>query len=277
MQSDEEAASRCEAALRSAMRHVYRESFGEDWLELVANKQQRGAWRARQNLDEGGPRSAKGISGLPEDEFSYSQFSDLLRIAENHWAPLGLIFPNQNETLVLMRRFKELRNPGLHGRPLYAHESHLLQGIAGQIRNQVTIFMSTRDAAGQYYPRIESVWDSLGFRYECGSRDAEYMGGVHETGTILRPGDHVTLSGSAVDPQARRLEWRVASNRGQLRQSVEADSEQVVAFDWAVAPDDVAEGNWITFSIRTVGTPYHREGDHDFRLTIQYCVRPPMA
>jgi hypothetical protein len=38
MQSDEEAATRCEAALRSVMRHAYRQSFGENWMDHVADK-----------------------------------------------------------------------------------------------------------------------------------------------------------------------------------------------------------------------------------------------
>lgn len=128
-------ASRCEAALRRLMRHVYREACGENWLDHVADSQQRGSWRARQKLDDAGARSQKGVCGLPEDEFSYSQFSDLLKIAMRNWTPLSPVFPDREETMVFMRRFTELRNPGLHGRPLYAHESTLLQGISGQIRN----------------------------------------------------------------------------------------------------------------------------------------------
>ena len=276
MASDEEAATRCEAALRSVMRYVYRDTYGEAWLEEVSNKQQRGVWRSRRDKDGSGPRSRKGVVGLPEDEFAYSQFSDLLKIAENHWSPLAPVFPDKAEVLVFFRRFNELRNPSLHGRPIYQHESQLLQGIAGQVRNQVTVFMSSKNQAGDYYPKIENIWDSLGYRYECGPADAQHMGTVHHTGTVVRPGDQLTLSGTAIDPQDRPLLWHASSNRsGAIKRSSATASGERVDFEWSVSNDDVAEQNWLTFILTAEGTPFHREGDHDFRLTLSYCVRPP--
>lgn len=199
-------------------------------------------------------------------------------MAESHWEPLALVFPDKEEALVFFRRFNELRNPSSHGRPLYHHESQLLQGIAGQVRNQVTVFISCRDEAGDYYPRIEVVWDSLGYRYDCGPANASYMGAVHDTRAVLRPGDQITLSGTAIDPQGRPLLWDLSSNRsGAISQRSEAASGERVDFEWSISNDDVAEKNWLTFVLTAAGTPFHREGEHDFRLTLSYCVRPPSA
>lgn len=57
------------------------------------------------------------------------------------------------ETLPLLARFEQLRNSVAHSRGILAFEEALLSGIAGQIRNQVTIFMSIQDPSGDYYPR----------------------------------------------------------------------------------------------------------------------------
>ena len=63
--------------------------------------------------------------------------------------------------MALLKRLDNIRNAVGHSRPLLPFERDLLSGIAGQIRNQVTIYMSTQDEAGDIYPRIESVTDQI--------------------------------------------------------------------------------------------------------------------
>lgn len=197
------ALSTCETALRE-LTHSYGTSYGDDWLERVSTPSQRKAWEGRAS-DEKQARVPKGVARVPNVGLAYANFYDLVRIAEKYWKPLSGALGKQKSVLPLLARFDNLRNTIGHSRPLLAFEQDLMSGIAGQIRNQVTLFMSDQDDAGEIYPRIESISDSFGRRIESSVVDGEIAGSVTTRDVIVRPGDVVTFTCVGVDPQGRDL------------------------------------------------------------------------
>lgn len=157
----------CETALRTLMAHAYRGRWGERWLDQIASPEQRHSWVQRAGA-EAGARGAKGVATIPEGGLSYANFFDLVSIAgkQEFWDPLAPALGKRSDVLPLLKRLNALRNAVGHSRPLLQFEREFISGIAGQIRNQVTIYMSSQDPAGELYPRVESVVDSLGTRLE---------------------------------------------------------------------------------------------------------------
>lgn len=169
----------CETALRELMSHAYASSFGSDWLMQVAGPKKVAAWEERA-VEEVRSRGGRGAVGVANAGLAYANFYDLVDFADRHWEPLAPALGAKKEVLALLRRLERLRNAVGHSRPLVAFEEDLVSGIAGQIRNQVTIYMSAQDPAGDIYPRIESVMDSFGRRIESSAVTGELAGSVNE-------------------------------------------------------------------------------------------------
>ena len=258
------------------MTFVYKRRFGDGWLSVVASQKQSTDWSERCVAEAA--RVKRGVAAVPEVGLSYANFYDLLTIADKHWEELAPALDKKAITFRLLERFEQLRNSVAHGRPLLAFERDLLSGIAGQIRNQVTIFMSTQDDAGEYYPRIESITDSFGHRIDsAGSVDHE-LAGSQITGKVLRPGDVVTYTAIGTDPQDRTLRWRLTSSQtGRLLAQELSSKGTPVALTWVVDDGDVTETAVVQIHMEADGARYHRFVGFDHRAFFHYTVRPPMS
>lgn len=183
----------CETALRELMTYAYSTSYGPEWLGKVAATDKLKDWESRA-ADELLARGPKGVVAVPNAGLSYANLYDLVSIADKHWDPLAAALGKKASVLPLLRRFDNLRNTVGHSRPLLPFERDLMSGIAGQIRNQVTIFMSAQDEVGDIYPRIGSIMDQFGRRVESSVVDGELAGGVSTYDVVVRPGDTVVAS-----------------------------------------------------------------------------------
>ena len=63
---------------------------------------------------------------------------------------------------VWLSELEKLRDPEARRRELLPHQKHLAIGISGEIRNRLIRYRSKQETSEDYYPRIESVRDSLG-------------------------------------------------------------------------------------------------------------------
>lgn len=262
----------CENALRTLFAHAYSVAYGPSWLEKVSTNVQRQKWTERREAEL--HRIDKGLAGVPASGLAYSEFYELVTIADKHWEPLSPALGKKSSAMPLLRRFASLRNPVGHTRPLYAYEQDLYSGIAGTIRNQVTIYMSTHDDAGEYYPRIDAAWDSFGNRIE-GSLDAGELAGSHRSDLILRPGDLVSFTVVATDPQDRKVEWDLHADGSPVETKI-AKSGAETTFAWQVTDGSVKERSVAHFYMRVQNSPYHRAHGFDHRVFFTYTVRPPL-
>lgn len=263
----------CETALRGLMKFAYEQAYGPGWLHHVAATEVE-VWRGRAE-DERQARGPKGVIAVPDAGLSYANYYDLLTIAGKYWDPLAPALGKRATAMAFLDRLKGLRNSVGHSRPLNPFERDLMSGIAGQIRNQVIIYMTSQDDAGDLYPRIESVTDSFGRRIESDTANTEMAGNVDTKPYVLvHPGDQVTFECFGLDPQGRTLEWALTNPwpGDWVTGELPGASTELA---WTVLDSDVSEVRTIGIHMRAVGTPYHRWGSYDHRAGFAFRVRPP--
>lgn len=265
----------CETALRGVMAFTYSRAYGADWLGRVATEDRLATWETRER-EERQARGLKGVLAVPNIGLSYANFYELVAIAEKHWEPLAPALGKRASTLPLLKRLESLRNAVGHNRPLLHFERDLMAGIAGQIRNQVTIHMSARDEVGDIYPRIESIMDSFGRRVESSQVTGEIAGSVTTSGVVVHPGDIVTLECLGLDPQDRDLSWKL-TRWGRSPGEVIGQSGHPVVLRWEFSDEDVTESFALEIFMAASNTKYHRFGSFDQRAYFVYRVRPPLT
>lgn len=255
----------CETALRQLMTKVYASSFGPDWLTKVAGTTKLDLWKDRA-AEEAKSRGGRGVIDVANIGLAYANFYELVAWADRFWEPLSEALGAKRDVLPLLRRVDSLRNTVGHSRALVPFEEDLLAGIAGQIRNQVTIFMSSQSPAGDIYPRIESVMDSFGRRGGGG------LGSVQLPLVVLHPGDIVTFTCVGTDPQGRDLLWRFAGSEGSR---VVGQSGVTTLLNWSVEDRHVNESTTIGVYMEAHDAKYHRWGSFDHKILFGFRVRPP--
>ena len=117
----------------------------------------------------------------------------------------------QRAVRALLKRLDDLRNTIAHGRALVPFEVELASGIAGDVRNRVTLYMTLQDPGGDHFPRIESVTDEFGNVLD-GSLTLKTSNPLCQTGVTLRVDDRVRFVCRGTDPQGRDLRWTLRTH-----------------------------------------------------------------
>lgn len=146
-----------ERALRRVMQHTYHEHFKDDWLKRISTDEQRACWEARATEEEK-KRTKRGAAVTPSSGLEFAHLAELRAILKKEWSPVapalgahkevGTMLERAADIEALLKRFDDLRNTVAHSRDLLPFEKDLLSGIAGDIENRVTIYMSSKDASG---------------------------------------------------------------------------------------------------------------------------------
>lgn len=256
----------CEQALRQLYASAYFEKYGADWLAEVATEEQRTKWREKREVERK-KRTSRGVAAIDETELAYAEFYELREIAERHWEPVASALKEQRVTLGLLKRFDDLRNTVAHSREVLPFEADLLSGIAGEIRNRVTIYMTGRDENDEYFGRAESVTDSFGnTAVPGGNGQADCM-----TNLTLRVGDKLTFACRGTDAQGRAIKWSVASTPWASDEETEGPDATL-----NVPIRDAHVSQRTAFAIRMVtASKHHRiEGAWDAYVIFYYRVLP---
>ncbi|MGW7425864.1 Swt1 family HEPN domain-containing protein [Streptomyces sp. NPDC054813] len=268
-----EALATCEQALRSLIASVLAKKLGTDWVSQVFPEERAVKIRGIRD-EEAGRRTRRGVASVPSSELAYAQFFDILALLKKYWADFKPALGNHSETLGLLSRFEALRNSVAHSRDLLPFEEELLSGIAGEIRNRVTIYMSSQDPAGDYFARIDSVIDSLGNCIDTFPPDPMEHGVSLRTGAVLHPGDTITFRCRGTDPQGRDLTWWVLPTRDTDNPCYTGRDLDIV---WRVSSTDVAARRNVHIYMKSSG-PYHRVNTgtdgFDYCATFIYTVLP---
>jgi hypothetical protein len=145
--------------------------------------------------------SASQKSGVVEQRLIYyADLEDLRIILEKNWSgEFSDAFGEWDRMNVFLTELKNLRDPDAHRRELMPHQKYLVLGIAGDIRTRLVRYRSKQETSEDYYPRIESVGDSLGNIYTYGAANAI------ATGARLRVGDVIEFLITATDPLGEPL------------------------------------------------------------------------
>jgi len=258
------------------MTHSYYLEYGKDWLERISNADQRAAWGDRRDAEMvSAGRRGVAPAAVSTALLDYSNFYELRNIAKEHWAPLAAALGKARETMPLLNRFDQVRNTVAHSRDLLPHEIDLLSGIAGELRNKVTIYMSSQDAGGNYFPRVERVSDQFGHTID--NTQTENFMAACTTGEVLRVGQRVQYTCVGIDPQGRELEWELMhSDVSPTSGDVELAHGTNVTLTWDIRPEHVRHHAATVIQMKALGTPYHRHSRFVEQVEFHYRVLPPL-
>lgn len=120
-----------------------------------------------------------------------------------------------------------------------------------------------------YYPRIESVQDSLGNTWTIGQQHNSNTGGV------LRPGDQLQFKVTGSDPLGENIEFAMLPIVSPLESSWNSSGD----FDLTIHGKHVQERLWIHLAVRSVRKYHAKEsvglGKIDDLVFFSYEVLPP--
>ena len=252
-----EAINVVETVLRRAVRQV----LGDSWHE--------GTGVDPAKLEERREEERKRRTGaaVEADLLSYTHLYELQEIIKKRWAEFKPIFAKQDRFFVYMKRLEDFRNAPMHSRTLLPFEQALLEGIAGELRNELTLWRSSQAPDMSWYPTVESITDSLGNLITSGNC---------RTPSRLQVGDEITFRCVGWDPQERELIWTL-NGMAIIGPQLDRQVGSEVSLTWYIKPAHVAEASIVTISMMSSGE-YHREpSGYDFSATVLYAVNPPGA
>ena len=133
-------------AIENALRIVIREILGrQGWLSATGAPDE-GRLRERQ-VEESKRRDGAAVSA---DLLDYTETYHLTGLIGRNWEKFQPIFNDKARTLAFFGVIEDVRNSVAHSRDLVPFERDLISGIAGQIRNQVSLFRSSRTESTKY-------------------------------------------------------------------------------------------------------------------------------
>jgi hypothetical protein len=255
-----EAITVVESVLREAIREVLGDTWGDGTGVDVAS------------LAERRREEAKRRNGAVVDDhlLAYTHLWDLQQIVLRRWASFKPIFKDQPRFKVYMGRLEDFRNTPMHSRSLLPFECDLISGIAGEFRNVLTPWRSQRAPDMTWYPRIESITDSLGNRV---------VGADTPLGNVVVParlqvGEHLAFRCVGWDPDDRDLTWELhaGAEHGPL---LDRQVGSAVTLGWSVRDEHVAETSIVVIAMKSPGK-YHRfSWGVDANVSAHYAVSPP--
>jgi Swt1-like HEPN len=260
-----EAINVVEKVLRELIEVALRKHHGDDWMRHTGLSEERlTKWEDRRAEEK-----ARRPGGKVDDRLiSYSHLFDLKTIIDKRWEAFNECLGNKRTFGVYMERLEDFRNAPMHSRELLPFERSLVEGIAGEIRNRVTIYRSKLEGERQFFPRIERIVDSYGSAGDDESSRPSLARKV-ETGLILHPGDQVSYRCAGWDPDGRDLRWTLRVDM----ENIDTATGNEVTLKWDVQVEHIGELKFVDVRVAS-DRSYHRHAGCDDQVTFQYSVLP---
>jgi hypothetical protein len=262
-----------ERALRQPYTQVLGGLHGTDWLVSQLPAEQIKRLEGKRET-ETRRREERGVAETPKSLVDYTEFFQLINIADKNWQHLATALGEKKDTLALLRRFDQLRNSVAHSRELLPFEEDLLSGIAGEIRNRVTLYMSKATDTNEYWARIESVTDSYGNSID-GLRTTQSSNPHCRTGLTLQVGEVVTFDCRATDPKGRTISWTYGTlpydPEDSSRNAVHGDNVRLI---WEVKPHHVSSQTSIHIRMQSDSASHRWHEGRDGFAAFVYKVLP---
>ena len=259
-----------ETDLRRLANAVLSQTDGADWKVNCFDKET----IEKLELRRGEERKRRAPALVSEDLLAYTHLYELRTLIEKSWSKfkmaLGDSLGEKKEFAVLMDKVEDFRNAPAHSRELLPFERAMLEGISGEIRTKVTLYLSEQSADSMHYPIIEYIRDSFGNTPR--NLDPSPLAS-HDTEMHLEVGQHVDFECRAWDPQGRELTWvwgvGMSVERGGRATGTSA------TFSWAPTEEDVGRYCALFIQIASTG-PFHRFRNHDQTIAFVYTINPPL-
>jgi hypothetical protein len=146
---------------------------------------------------------------------------------------------------------------------LLPHQKHLAAGIAGEIRTRLIRHRSKLETSEDYFPRIESIRDSLGNIGPGEGRSSIFAR------QILRPDDVIDFVITASDPKGAPLQYSMCMPA--IGESVKWQAQNT--FSLRIRESHIGKSTEVVFLIKGPG-PHHATGDWDDSFNFYYAVLP---
>ncbi|UWD82792.1 hypothetical protein NY057_00745 [Curtobacterium flaccumfaciens] len=258
-----------ERSLRQLLDVALSDQFGGTWMQQLVAADKVSAWEAKRDTEHA-RRGKRGVGATSQRLLDYAEFHELIALAEKQWAVIAPALGERRDTAALLRRFDQLRNTVAHSRALLPFEEDLLSGIAGEIRNRVTLWMSKATPNGEHWARIEQVTDSLGRAIDGTMMLTHSPAVFHESVfPTLSVGDRVEFDCEASDPFGRDLHWQLHVLPGQ---QVDSSEGEHVRLRWDVLPEHASSETSVRVELRS-SSQSHRfvlgvDGSAAYRYTV---------
>lgn len=253
-----------ERSLRQLYDLIFTARYGSSWLSDFIGGEKIAILEEKRQI-EADRREKRGVAAVSSRLVDYTEFHQLTDIASKRWDDLSPALGAKREFLPLLDRFGQLRNTVAHNRPLLAFEEDLLSGIAGEIRNKVTIFMSSQPIGNEFWARIEAISDNFGHTVD-GLATVQISNPHVLTGKTLRVGDTVTFECRATDPKGRSILWSLSTYPGG---EICSATGEAVQLNWTV--EEASVGQQTSAQIRMKSdSASHRWPEGNDGLTLFY-------
>lgn len=248
-----------ENSLRDFISNILTKAFGTTWEDRSGVSAERVAnWKERRSSEEN--RQKTGV--VEERLIYYADFYDLKTILKKHWDKFAVALGEWKVMEVFLGELEKLRDPNAHHRELMPHQKQLASGIAGEIRTRLIRYRSKQETSEDYFPRLESVRDSLG--------NIWLPPGLSNftTGAVLRPGDIVDFVVTASDPLGQPLSY--AAHKSPVGVGIWQASNTM-----SVAITDADIARWFYVSIQILSPrKHHAHMFYDDHVEFIYTVLP---
>ncbi len=252
-----EAINVVESVLRVAVRDV----LGDSWAQgSKLDLTKLGKLRDEEAMRRNG-------AVVQQELLAYTHLYQLHPLVTKNWEKFKPVFKDQARFKIYMKRLEDFRNAPMHSRSLLPFERDLLSGIAGELRNSLTLWRSAQAPDMSWYPTVESITDSLG-------NSLIVDAGIVRVAALLQVGDVVTFRCVGWDPQDRELTWTLHA-QGHIGPEINREIGSEVTLAWTVGEEHVAETSIIAIKMRSDGK-YHRDKTgSDSIVHAFYSVDPP--
>jgi len=248
-----------ENVIRDLIEEVLALEYGDRWLDRAGVTAQRLAkWNERRSEEK---RRREG-SVITDRLIYYSDLTDLPVILHANWNLFAPCLGDWKTIDVYLQRLVDFRLALMHGRSLLPFEEELVRGIAGEIRNRVTLWKAMGKDEVEHFARIEQVTDSFG--------NVATSGRVANTGLVLHPGDEVRFLLAGWDPRGGALRWSAIVVGDPDSDPIHFDGTR--AF-WSVKAKNIRDPAEVIFYL-SGSTDYHRHTTYDDAVSFGYRVLP---
>ena len=250
-----------ENSLRDLILWLMVEKFGLNWENKCGISDKRlQIWQERLASE-----AKRGIVSLDNRLIYYADLYDLETIIHKNWNTTFVsVFQSKKEIEVILNYLEQYRNADSHRRELLPHQKHLIIGIAGELRSQIIRYRSSIMNKKKYFPVIECVRDNLG---NICLQSNELI----STNTVLVPGDILSYTVTASDPEDRLLQYSIELANGPMFQGGKWQNENY--FEVTIEESHICEALYVQICIKS-DRKFHAKRNRDDVVCFKYSVLP---
>jgi hypothetical protein len=252
-----EAIRSTENSLRDLIYEVLKSRHADWENRLGVSDDRKARWAQRREIEI---KRQEGAAVDPRLLY-YSDFYDLREIVRKNWELFSPILGEKKRIEVWLEELERLRDPNAHNRDLLPFQRHLAVGISGDIRARIVRYRNKMETPNDYFPRIESIRDSVGSSWPLPLAPNEPK--------ILRVGDELQIVITATDPLGEPLEYSYYWHP--FREGEWVTSNSLVI---KIEEDNVGKLRELHLRIRS-GRKYHAYGRFDDFKCFQFIILPP--